>query len=80
MQNALGGSAVADVQPDDLHDLEERLQTDLGSRVRNITLQAWDGGVIIRGTAHTYHAKQLAQHAVMAATGYRIVANEIEVL
>jgi hypothetical protein len=36
-------------------------------------------GKALRGFAHTYYAKQLAQHAVMEATKLPILANEIEV-
>jgi hypothetical protein len=35
--------------------------------------------LILRGRAHTYYAKQLAQHAVMEVIELRIVTNEIEV-
>ena len=38
-----------------------------------------DKGLILRGYAHTYYAKQLAQHWVMEATRLPILANEIEV-
>ncbi len=35
--------------------------------------------LVLRGFARTYHAKQLAQHAVMTETEMPILANEIEV-
>jgi hypothetical protein len=38
-----------------------------------------DGGLVLRGRAHTYYAKQLAQHAVMDNHPLPILANEIEV-
>jgi hypothetical protein len=38
-----------------------------------------DKGLILRGYAHAYDAKQLAQDAVMVATELPILANEIEV-
>jgi hypothetical protein len=51
----------------------------LSGRVRDLCL-SWQGeGLIIRGRASTYYAKQLAQHAVMAVTIAPIRANEIEV-
>jgi osmotically-inducible protein OsmY len=37
------------------------------------------GGVILRGQARTFYAKQLAQHAAMDITGLPVLANEIEV-
>ena len=51
----------------------------LSGRVRNLCLSLQGGGLVIRGLASTYHAKQLAQHAVMAATAVPILANEIQV-
>jgi hypothetical protein len=50
-----------------------------GGHVREFQLVVVDRGLILRGRAHTYYAKQLAQHAVMDATGLPILANEIEV-
>jgi hypothetical protein len=35
--------------------------------------------LVLRGHAHTYHAKQLAQHAVMEASSLPIRSNELEV-
>lgn len=59
--------------------LELQVQSRLGSRVRDLRLVAGAQGLILRGRAPTYHAKQLAQHALMAATRLPILANEIEV-
>jgi hypothetical protein len=52
----------------------------VGGRVRNLHVVAAANGVVLRGRAATYYAKQLAQHAVMEATDLPIVANEIEVV
>jgi hypothetical protein len=60
-------------------ELEARVQCRLGAQVRDLRLVVVDKGVILRGHAHTYYAKQLAQQAVMEATGLLILANEIEV-
>ena len=62
-----------------LDHLESRLQVRLGGRVRDFRLHLQGDGVVLRGFARTYHAKQLAQHAVMAETQVPILANEIEV-
>jgi hypothetical protein len=64
----------------DLQQLEERIQSFLGSRVLHLALERHGDGVILHGTAHTYHAKQLAQHALMTAGGVSIIVNHIEVL
>jgi hypothetical protein len=59
--------------------LEGHVQRRLGSQVRHLCVIACDQGIILQGRAHTYYAKQLAQHAVMQATALPILANEIEV-
>jgi hypothetical protein len=59
--------------------LEGLLTDRLGSRVRGLRLVFEQTGVILRGRSETYHAKQIAQHAVMEITAEPILANEIEV-
>jgi hypothetical protein len=59
--------------------LEALVQRRLGSRVRDFRILPRPDGVIIQGRAATYHAKQIAQHAVMEITNQHIVANDIEV-
>lgn len=62
-----------------LDHLEARIQGQLRGRVRELQLLIWTDGVVLRGFARTYYAKQLAQHAVMSHTHLPILANEIEV-
>ncbi len=64
----------------DLDVLENRVQARLFGRVRQLQLDRVGDGIVLRGVARTYHAKQLAQHAVMSETDLPILANEIEVL
>lgn len=59
--------------------LETHLQTRLGSRVRHLRIVCQHDGVVLYGSACTYHTKQLAQHLVMEITDLPIKANEIEV-
>lgn len=59
--------------------LEARVQCRLNGRVRDFRLSVRDNGFVLQGRAHTYYAKQLAQHAVLEATSVPILANEIEV-
>ncbi len=59
--------------------LETHLQSRLGSRVRQLRVVCRNDGVVLYGSACTYHTKQLAQHFVMEITDLPIVANEIEV-
>jgi hypothetical protein len=62
-----------------LEQIEACVQGLLRGRVRTLHLVAQGDGLVLRGQVHTYYAKQLAQHAVMAATPMPILANEIEV-
>lgn len=59
--------------------LESRVLSRLGGQIREFHLVVTDQGLILRGRARTYYAKQLAQHVVMEAAGPPILANEIEV-
>lgn len=63
----------------ELEELESRLQARLSGRVRDLRLRLDDAGIVLQGLARTYHAKQLAQHAVMTETDLPIRANEIVV-
>jgi hypothetical protein len=65
--------------PSGLDELEVRLQGKLNGRIRNLQLSLHGCGIVLRGFARTYHAKQLAQHALMTETPLPILANEIEV-
>lgn len=59
--------------------LELLVQRRLGSRVRDLRIIIRQDGVILQGHAHTYHAKQLAQHATMELADLPILSNDIEV-
>jgi hypothetical protein len=59
--------------------LEALMQRRLGNRIRGLRVQLQPDGVILHGRTATYHAKQLAQHAVMELGNLPILANDIEV-
>jgi hypothetical protein len=65
--------------PDQLDQLETSVLHQVGGRVRDLQLSVRDGGIVLRGVARTFHAKQVAQHAVMRNTDIPIAANEINV-
>jgi osmotically-inducible protein OsmY len=65
---------------DGVAELEVHVQCRLGGQLRDFRVMVTDRGVILRGQAHTYYTKQLAQHAVMEVSRLPIVANEIEVV
>ena len=64
---------------DGIAEIEALVQCQLNGRVYEFGVVRVAEGLILRGHAHTYYAKQLAQHLVMQATDAPIVANEIEV-
>ncbi len=70
---------VRPIAPTSLEELENRLQASLRGRVRNLRLLIQGSGIVVRGFARTYHAKQLAQHVIMRETTLPILANDIEV-
>jgi hypothetical protein len=59
--------------------IEEHVRYRLAGLLRDFRLVFRDNGLVLRGRAHTYYAKQLAQHVVMAASSLPIRANELEV-
>ena len=71
--------AIADATFAPAENLEMQLQQRLGSRVRELRVLVRHDGVVLKGWASTYHAKQLAQHAVMDLIDLPILGNEIEV-
>jgi hypothetical protein len=62
-----------------LEQAEAVLQQRLSRRVVELRLLQRQGGVILRGYAFSYYAKQLAQHVAMDLLGLRVLVNEIEV-
>jgi len=71
--------AIADATFAPAEHLEMQLQQRLGSRVRELRVLVRHDGVVLKGWASTYHAKQLAQHAAMELADKRVLANDIEV-
>ncbi len=59
--------------------LEALLHRRLGNRIRSLRVRVHSTGVILQGRVATYHAKQLAQHAVMELANLPLLANDIEV-
>jgi hypothetical protein len=62
-----------------IENIEVRVQSVMHGRVDDLHLRVSGKGLILQGRAPTYYAKQIAQHAVMQATGLPILRNEIEV-
>lgn len=64
---------------DRLDVLEDRVLAQLTGRIQRLQIYQQENGIVLHGYARTFHAKQLAQHAVMRETDMPIAANEIEV-
>jgi hypothetical protein len=77
---AVCDKSVASTPIPELERLEAQVRIRLGGRVVNLRLLVREKGLVLKGRARTYYAKQLAQHAVMQIAEYRIHANEIEVV
>jgi hypothetical protein len=75
MNHAADGRRAAE----EIDRLAARVRHQLSGRLRDFRIEASDAGLVLRGRAPTYHARQLAQHAVMGATDLPILQNEIEV-
>ena len=80
MSHGLGTTAFLLPTAGHLRELETRIGIWLNGRIRNFRLSLREGGRVLEGRAQTYHAKQLAQHAVMKASDLPICVNDIEVV
>jgi hypothetical protein len=68
------------VNAEEVDQLLASVQRQLAGRIRDLRVIVQDEGLVLQGRAYSYYAKQLAQQAVMKATGLPLVANDIEVL
>jgi hypothetical protein len=80
MTSASMDDGINTARRDELDRLESHLRNRCNGRVRNLRLMHSGEGIVLYGIAHSYYAKQLAQHALMEATELAIVANQIEVV
>lgn len=64
---------------DAMDQLENYVRTRMRGQVGDLRLVVADCGIVLRGYAHSYYAKALAQHTLISATQAPFVANEIEV-
>jgi hypothetical protein len=59
--------------------LEERIQGRTGRRVRDLSVELGDAGIILHGRTESYHVKQLALSAIREALPQIAIENGIEV-
>lgn len=64
---------------EELEQIQREIRHNLSLRVHNFRVRSVDDGLILEGRTKTYYGKQLVQHAVMDATDFPIVANNIVV-
>jgi hypothetical protein len=79
MRQATGTDQKDGMIQEQLDRIVQQVQHQLSGRLRDLRLKWGSDGLVLRGRVHTYYAKQLAQHAVMAATDLPIMRNDIEV-
>ncbi len=59
--------------------IQQRIESRLIGRVRNLLVRVFDGVVILEGNCATYYTKQLAQHAAMGIIDDEHLENAIVV-
>jgi hypothetical protein len=62
-----------------LPELEQRIQSRTGRRVRGLSIELSPDGVVLRGTVRCYYEKQLAQHGVRDLLPHVSLENAITV-
>jgi osmotically-inducible protein OsmY len=65
--------------PDQLAQLEAMLRQVLGTRLRDLSVTLHEGRVVMRGTAISYYAKQIAQHLALRVLGNAAFVNQLDV-
>jgi hypothetical protein len=60
-------------------ELESRVQSRTGRRVRNLNIQVSPERILLQGQAASYHVKQLAQHGVQEYLPDALLENAIVV-
>lgn len=64
---------------EDLEQIQQEIRRNLSLRVNNLRIRATNEGLILEGRTKSYYGKQMVQHAVMDATEFPILANNIVV-
>jgi osmotically-inducible protein OsmY len=59
--------------------IQQRIETRLFGRVKNLHVRAFDGVVVLEGQCATYYTKQLAQHTAMGVLEDEHLENSIVV-
>ena len=59
--------------------IQQRIESRLLGRVRNLLVRVFDGGVVLEGECATYYTKQLAQHTAMGILDDQHLENSLVV-
>jgi osmotically-inducible protein OsmY len=59
--------------------IQQRIESRLLGRVRNLLVRVFDGAVVLEGECATYYTKQLAQHTAMGILDDHHLENSIVV-
>lgn len=79
MNVPFAGDLIEVPSVEELEQIQQEIRRDLSLRVHNFRIRAVDDGLILEGRTKTYYGKQLVQHAVMDATEFPILANNVVV-
>ena len=60
-------------------DLQRHVYLRTGRRIRNLSVELRPNGVVLRGLAHSYYIKQLAQQSVLDVLPHVRLQNSIDV-
>jgi hypothetical protein len=60
--------------------IEGAVRDRLNGCVRDFRVVIRDGGIVLMGSTDSYYAKQMVQHAALAASRLPLLANEILVM
>jgi hypothetical protein len=60
-------------------EIEIRIRERLGGRIRDLQVACDGESIVLCGKCHTYHSKQLAQHAAQGVVEDEVLSNQIEV-
>jgi len=76
---AEGSEGTARIR-DEVNRLAATTGEKLRGRLSGLSIELVGEGIVLRGTARSFYAKQLALHAVMSGTRLPIVRNDIAVI
>lgn len=79
MNVPFAGDLIEVPSVEELEQIQQEIRRNLSRRVHDFRIRAVDDGLILEGRTKTYYGKQLVQHAVMDATDFPILANNIVV-